>query len=222
MRAITRIAQLIPDDRNANKGTERGNAFIERSLREYGAGRSILLDKKGRIIAGNKTVENAAAIGMDGVEVVHSDGKKIIAVQRMDLDLAKDLKARELALADNRAGDVLTDLGKDIDLTPFFSATELAAIVAKSVTFDAVPEPKLDQAEALQKKWVTKTGHLWEIPAVNARSGAPRLLCGDSTKKRRTSRCCGQTWRKALCPGLWSQTHHTGWSTPRNGVRIEE
>ena len=127
MRAITSIAQLIPDDRNANKGTERGNAFIERSLREYGAGRSILLDKKGRIIAGNKTVENAAAIGMEKVQVVQTDGKRIIAVQRMDLDLAKDPKARELALADNRAGDlnlewagdVLAELGKDIDLNAF-------------------------------------------------------------------------------------------------------
>jgi hypothetical protein len=42
MKAITNIGQLLPDDRNANKGTERGNAFIERSLREYGAGRSIV------------------------------------------------------------------------------------------------------------------------------------------------------------------------------------
>ncbi len=196
MRAITSIRQLIPDDRNANKGTERGNAFIERSLREYGAGRSILLDKKGRIIAGNKTIENAAAIGMEKIQVVQTDGKRIIAVQRMDLDLAKDSKARELALADNRAGDlnlewagdVLAELGKDIDLTPFFSATELAAIVAKSVTFDAVPEPKLDQAEALQKKWLTKTGQLWEIPAVNAPRGAHRVLCGDSTKKEDVAR----------------------------------
>jgi hypothetical protein len=190
MRAITSIAQLIPDDRNANKGTERGNAFIERSLREYGAGRSILLDKNGRIIAGNKTVENAAAIGMEKVQVIQTDGKRIIAVQRMDLDLANDPKARELALADNRAGDlnlewagdVLAELGKDIDLTPFFSATEMAAIVAKSVTFDAVPEPKLDQAEALQKKWATETGQLWEIPAINGPRGAHRVLCGDSTK----------------------------------------
>ena len=190
MRAITSIAQLIPDDRNANKGTERGNAFIERSLREYGAGRSILLDKKGRIIAGNKTVENAAAIGMEKVQVVQTDGKRIIAVQRMDLDLAKDSKARELALADNRAGDlnlewagdVLAELGKDIDLTPFFSATELAAIVAKSVTFDAVPEPKLDQAEALRKKWVTETGQLWGDSSRKYPRGAHRLLCGDSTK----------------------------------------
>lgn len=52
-----RISDLIPDDRNANKGTERGNGLLERSLQQYGAGRSILIDKNNRIIAGNKTVE---------------------------------------------------------------------------------------------------------------------------------------------------------------------
>ena len=87
---ITRISQLLPDEKNANLGTERGNAFIERSLREYGAGRSILIDKKGRIIAGNKTIENAAAVGIEEVQVIQTDGRRIIAVQRMDLDLAKD------------------------------------------------------------------------------------------------------------------------------------
>jgi hypothetical protein len=92
-------------------------------------------------------VESAAAMGIEDVQVVQTDGKRIIAVQRMDLDLAKDPKARELALADNRAGDlnlewagdVLAELGKEIDLTPFFSATELAAIVEWSMPLNGVP-----------------------------------------------------------------------------------
>ena len=44
------------DSRNANKGTERGLALLDKSLRQYGAGRSILVDKNGRVIAGNKTL----------------------------------------------------------------------------------------------------------------------------------------------------------------------
>jgi hypothetical protein len=84
----------------------------------------------------------------------------------MDLDLAKDPRARELALADNRsgelnlewAGDVLAQMGKDIDLSPFFSTSELAAIIGKNVKFGDVPEPKIDQASELHKKWGTKTG----------------------------------------------------------------
>jgi len=82
-----KISELIPDDKNFNKGSEFGNSLIEKSFRKFGAGRSILLDKNNRIIAGNKSVENASAIGMEDVQIVESDGKRIIAVKRMDIDL---------------------------------------------------------------------------------------------------------------------------------------
>ena len=39
-----KIEDLIPDDLNFNKGTEFGQSIIEKSLRSFGAGRSILLD----------------------------------------------------------------------------------------------------------------------------------------------------------------------------------
>jgi hypothetical protein len=98
--AKTKISDLIPDNKNFNKGSEFGNSLIEKSFRKFGAGRSILLDKNNRIIAGNKSVENAAAIGMDEVQIVESDGKRIIAVKRMDIDLDSP-EGREMALADN-------------------------------------------------------------------------------------------------------------------------
>lgn len=82
-----RISDLTPDHANANKGTERGRYALEASLRQYGAGRSILLDKNGRIIAGNKTAEVAADVGLDDVLIVQTDGKQIVAVQRTDLDI---------------------------------------------------------------------------------------------------------------------------------------
>ncbi len=52
----TTLSDLSPDLRNANLGTERGHAMLERSLQETGAGRSILVDKHGKVIAGNKTL----------------------------------------------------------------------------------------------------------------------------------------------------------------------
>jgi hypothetical protein len=136
---VAKLKDLRPDKRNANKGSERGTGMVEQSLREYGAGRSILLDKHGNIIAGNKTAEGAAAIGMDDVIVVQTDGTKLVAVQRTDLDLGKDKAAKELAVADNRAGqvslnwdtDVLKELstGPDaIDLDKFWTSTELEAL----------------------------------------------------------------------------------------------
>jgi DNA modification methylase len=97
---------------NANRGTERGRDMLEKSLRQYGAGRSILLDKHGRIIAGNKTAQTAAEIGLDDLVVVETDGKQVVAVKRMDLDLENDDDARALAYADNRVAEV------DLDFDP--------------------------------------------------------------------------------------------------------
>ena len=110
----SKLADLIPDKNNANKGTQRGLKALDTSLRQYGAGRSVLIDRKGRIIAGNKTVERAADIGLDDVIVVETDGTKLVAVKRTDLDLEDDGgKARALATYDNRSGQL--DLDWDID-----------------------------------------------------------------------------------------------------------
>lgn len=38
----TKLSDLIPDDKNFNKGSEFGNQLIEKSFRKFGAGRSIL------------------------------------------------------------------------------------------------------------------------------------------------------------------------------------
>jgi hypothetical protein len=96
----TKIDTLIPDDLNANKGTQYGSHLIEKSFRELGAGRSILLDKNNRIIAGNKSIEAAASIGLENVIIVETTGDQIVAVKRKDIDLDSQ-KGRELALADN-------------------------------------------------------------------------------------------------------------------------
>ncbi len=97
---MAKLTDLTPDDKNFNKGSEFGNSLIEKSFRKFGAGRSILIDKNNRIIAGNKSVENAMAIGMEDVQIVESDGTKIIAVKRTDIDL-DSAEGREMALADN-------------------------------------------------------------------------------------------------------------------------
>ena len=108
---IDTLADLTPDGENFNKHTEFGQKLLEDSLRKFGAGRSILVDKDGNIIAGNSTTETAAAIGMEDVIVVPTDGKKLVVVQRTDLSLDSP-QGREMALADN-----MTALkGIDLDL----------------------------------------------------------------------------------------------------------
>lgn len=104
-----KVKDLIQDDKNFNKGTVRGQKLIEMSLAKFGAGRSVLLDKNNKLIAGNKTQENALKLGLEDVIVVETDGTKMVAVKRTDVDL--DTKeGREMALADNRTSQENIDL----------------------------------------------------------------------------------------------------------------
>lgn len=136
-----KVSDLTPDISNANRGTERGRYALEASLRKYGAGRSILLDRNGRIIAGNKTAETAADVGIDDVIVVQTDGKKLVAVQRTDLDLDSK-EGRELAYADNRVGaldldfdteQILADLQAGVDLSGLWFDWELNNLTGTEV-----------------------------------------------------------------------------------------
>lgn len=153
---IASIADLTPDSKNANRGTERGRGMLEASLRKYGAGRSVLADKHGALIAGNKTVESAAELGMP-VREIHTDGSELVVVVRDDLDLADGGTARELAYADNRVSQVsleweLAQIGADVkggvDLSLMFGQDELAALINGSPDFLPVGEDeqgRLDQ-----------------------------------------------------------------------------
>lgn len=140
VREIRNIEDLTPDPDNVNVGTERGLAMLEDSLRKYGAGRSIVVDKDGVVIAGNKTLERAADLGFP-VRVIKTDGKELVVVQREDLDLdSEDGRARELAYTDNRSGEVgldwdtkkiLEDVQEGVDLSGLWSTAELIRLVTK-------------------------------------------------------------------------------------------
>ena len=117
---MAKISDLKFDDKNFNKHTEYGMSLIEKSLRENGAGRSILIDKDNNIIAGNGVVESAGQIGLDNVKVVETTGDEIIAVKRTDISL-NSKKGRKLALADNSTAkaDLEWDFENILDeLTP--------------------------------------------------------------------------------------------------------
>lgn len=98
---------LVPDKQNANEGTQRGRGLLEKSLRKLGAGRSILADKYGNVIAGNKTLESAAELDLP-VRIVETDGNELVVVKRTDLDLYSetDKRGRQLAYVDNKVAEV--------------------------------------------------------------------------------------------------------------------
>jgi DNA modification methylase len=189
--SVVPITQLILDDKNANKGTKRGRELLGESLEKYGAGRSFVVDRQNRVIAGNKTVEAAVAAGMKSIAVIETDGSSLVAVQRGDLDLKRDKKARELAIADNRVREIDLDWNPevlaslDVDLTRFWNENELTSLLKGFRSNElAAPEPRPDQAAELQKKWKTSRGKIWEI-------GHHRLMCGDSASASDVSALMG-------------------------------
>ncbi len=144
-KAIERLSDLTPDSMNANRGTQRGTGMLERSLAKYGAGRSILTNKNGKILAGNKTAEQAAVLGLE-IETVHTVGDKLVVVVRDDLE-DDDPRANELAIADNRVSElnldwepeILQALSEDgVDLAAFWRDDELAEVLRIVPEFDPV------------------------------------------------------------------------------------
>lgn len=165
-----RIEDLTQDPKNANRGTEAGRRALEASLKKLKYGRSILIDKHGAIIAGNKTARAAQALGAETVRVITTDGKELIAVQREDLDLETDPEARRLAYADNLVGQldfmldtdqVLADLADGLDLADFAEALALEG---------ETPKKKRDPDAGLSKEslkcaeaWPVEPGQVWQV-----------------------------------------------------------
>ena len=71
---VRTLVDLAPDPKNANRGTAR--EAVAHSVRAYGPGRAVLIDRHGRIVASNKTVAAAKAAGL-GLTVIEGVGARI-------------------------------------------------------------------------------------------------------------------------------------------------
>ena len=202
------VADLHQDKLNANVGTQRGRAMLETSIRRNGMGRSVLVDKRGTIIAGNKTVEAAENAGVKDTIVVETDGSKVVVVKRTDLDLGKDVKAKSLGVADNQSGAVglsfsganLAELERQgVDMWQFFRPVEWAELVKSSdeLISETIPEMEIQPFEHHDYIMVVfRDSHTWskacdllnikrERIAVGGRqkSGIGRVIAGERLLK---------------------------------------
>jgi len=100
---VISIHDLVPDERNARRHSERGVGLIADGMGKVGAARSIVIDEAGRILAGNATVQAAARAGISRLLVVDADGRTLVAVRRRGLD---EPSKRALAYYDNRTGEL--------------------------------------------------------------------------------------------------------------------
>lgn len=162
---IETVEDLLGDERNARRRTPRNLGMIEDSLREVGAARSIVINRKGQILAGNGTVEAAVNAGISKVRVVEADGNEIIAVLRDGLTPEQE---KRLALYDNRTAELaewdpleLTALrGEDL-LDGLFYEDELDRL---TITEDEKADDLGDEfpeAEAETETCCPKCGYRW-------------------------------------------------------------
>lgn len=141
---------LLQDDKNANVHTQQGAALVGKSLQMTGPVRSIVVDKNNKIIAGNLTAEQWAAIS-DKVVVIDTRGDELVVHRRVDMDLDSEdpderERARLAAYFDNQTANIsiqfksdqiVEDLESGIDLRHVFSDEELTPHIG---SIDVEPE----------------------------------------------------------------------------------
>ena len=172
---MSSISDLKFDDKNFNKHTEHGMSLLEKSLKENGAGRSILIDKDNNIIAGNGIIEAAGQAGLEKVKIVETTGDEIIAVKRTDLKLDSK-KGREMALADNATASIDLDWNDEIISEEAdkwgFDVSDWLGNDWKDEPEEVVEDEAPEANESEPPK--SKLGGVYQL-------GRHRLMCGDST-----------------------------------------
>lgn len=108
-----KLSDLVPDNKNFNKHTEYGMHLLEKSISEFGLGRSIVVDKNNRVIGGNGVVETASNMQLEDCIIVPTNGKTLVVVKREDVDIDSAI-GRGLCLADNATSKA--NLAWDMDI----------------------------------------------------------------------------------------------------------
>ena len=91
------------DAHNYRKHSDKNKSLINKSLKECGAGRSIVIDNDGEIIAGNGIYEQAQKLKIP-TKIIETDGSELVVVKRTDLN-TNDEKRKQLAIMDNSTSD---------------------------------------------------------------------------------------------------------------------
>lgn len=137
------------DKRNYRLHNDENKRVIKKSLEELGAGRSIVIDNEGEIIAGNGVYEQAQKLGIK-TKIVETDGSELVVVKRTDL-ATEDERRKKLALADNATSD--TSEWADDLLREDWTKEALADW--------GVELPEIEMLEEMQKK--EKDEHVEEL-----------------------------------------------------------
>jgi DNA modification methylase/ParB-like chromosome segregation protein Spo0J len=197
------IADLKLTPRNPRKRTPESASVINKSLKEFGACRSIVIDENRIIRAGNGTITEARELGMEDVLIVEATGDQIVAVQRKGLT---EEQWERYTFVDNYASDastydidILREISQEVDLESFCFPGKLEDLfkelegrtseLAESQETEgggggeSTPHEKKEEDQEAVEKLLdnveeveprVKPGEVWSL-------GRHRLGCGDST-----------------------------------------
>ena len=158
------------DKRNYRKHSKKNKELINKSLKECGAGRSIVIDNEDNIIAGNGIYEQAQKLGIK-TKIIETDGTELVVVKRTDL-ATEDEKRKQLAIMDNSASD-----SSEFDFELMKMDFDVGTLNDWGISnFEIIEEQKEIKEDEIPENVDTrcKLGDIWKL-------GNHRLLCGDST-----------------------------------------
>lgn len=158
------------DKRNYRKHSKKNKELINKSLKECGAGRSIVIDNEDNIIAGNGIYEQAQKLGLK-TKIIETDGTELVVVKRTDL-ATEDEKRKQLAIMDNSASD-----SSEFDFELMKMDFDVGTLNDWGISnFEIIEEQKEIEEDEVPENVDTrcKKRDVWKL-------GNHRLLCGDST-----------------------------------------
>ena len=155
------IEKIKPYSRNAKKHTNRQIQQVADSIKEFGWGQPIVVDKNSVVIVGHARLEAAKLLGLTEVPTLQVDlDKKRADAYRLadnklnESDWDMELVIEELKALEDDALVALTGFEKDLLIEP-------------DERDDVIPENAPTRA---------KLGDIWQL-------GRHRVMCGDSTQQ---------------------------------------
>ena len=157
------LSALMPQQRNANKHTQRGMGMLENSIQQVGWIGAGTMAANGEIFDGSARFEKADLLEKDAI-IVKTDGTKPVYVMRTDIESASDEKAIKAGIAANRVAEVnlewdsevLVNLNDEglIDIDDYWLPHEMNVLLGDEEEGNPSPEelwegmPEFDQPDA--------------------------------------------------------------------------